>query len=230
VGHARAAPGVGAPRQRGTQEGKPADERKPDGQYVGVRRRRAGRDATTEERDYSVAIQVIDHISRMQVARYRSRIAIHDYPSCAADRHLLQPGDPRARGHRLGIGVVDALAKDYRYPLYRRRRSGDDQRADAREQLLGWQTDTRTKPLMEMTFGTMLKEGVHGLRDVPTARQFTTYVETDRGKHEAQRGTHDDLVMGYMGAQRVASEMVPRDPKRKRSARRHTVADDVTGY
>jgi hypothetical protein len=213
-----------------TEEGKPPDERKPDGQYVAFADVAAGRDATTEERDYSV-VQVIDHLSRMQVARYRSRIAIHDYPLVVLliaiyfNRAILAP---EVTG--LGIGVVDALAKDYRYPLYRRRRSGDDQRADAREQLLGWQTDTRTKPLMEMTFGTMLKEGVHGLRDVPTARQFTTFVETDRGKHEAQRGTHDDLVMGYMGAQRVASEMVPRDPKPKRSARRHTVADDVTGY
>jgi hypothetical protein len=122
------------------------------------------------------------------------------------------------------------LAKDYRYPLYRRRRAGDDQRADSREQLLGWQTDTRTKPLMEVTFGTALKEGVHGLRDVATARQFTTYVEDEKGNHGAQRGTFDDLVMAYMGVQRVASEMTPRDPNRKRSGRRHTVTDDLTGY
>jgi hypothetical protein len=43
----------------------------------------------------------------------------------------------------LGIGVVDALAKDYRYRmLYRRHRAGDDERADARERLLGWSTDS----------------------------------------------------------------------------------------
>jgi hypothetical protein len=60
--------------------------------------RRAGRrprSATTARS------RCIDHISRMQVARYRSRIAIHDYPLVVLlIAHLLQPGDPRARGHR----------------------------------------------------------------------------------------------------------------------------------
>jgi hypothetical protein len=218
------------PVNEATEAGKPAAERKPDGQYVAFVDVAAGKDATLEERDYSV-IQVIDHLSRMQVARYRSRIAIHDLPLVALLVALYYNAGilaPEVTG--LGIGVVDALAKDYRYPLYRRRRSGDDQRADSREQLLGWQTDTRTKPLMELTFGTALKEGVHGLRDVPTARQFTTYVEDEKGNHGAQRGTFDDLVMAYMGVQRVASEMTARDPNRKRSGRRHTVSDDITGY
>jgi hypothetical protein len=114
---------------------------------------RSGKDATLEERDYSV-IQVLDHLSRMQVARYRSRIPIHDCRCCwRCSSRCTTTGDPRAGGHGPGDRPVDALAKDYRYPLYRRRRAGDDQRADSREQLLGWQTDTRTKPLMEQTFG-----------------------------------------------------------------------------
>jgi hypothetical protein len=194
------------PVNEATEEGKPllsASRTASTSTFVDVRRQ----GATLEERDYSV-IQVIDHLSRMQVARYRSRIPIHDLPLAALLVALYYNGAvlaPEVTG--LGIGVVDALAKDYRYPLYRRHRSGDDRRADSREQLLGWQTDTRTKPLMEVTFGSALKEGVHGLRDVPTARQFTTYVEDDKGNHGAQRGTFDDLVMAYMGAQRVASEM-----------------------
>jgi hypothetical protein len=219
------------PVNAATEEGKPLLERKPDGQYVAFVDVAAGKDATLEERDYSV-IQVIDHLSRMQVARYRSRIPIHDLPLAALLVALYYNGAvlaPEVTG--LGIGVVDALAKDYRYPLYRRHRSGDDRRADSREQLLGWQTDTRTKPLMEVTFGSALKEGVHGLRDVPTARQFTTYVEDEKGNHGAQRGTFDDLVMAYMGAQRVASEMVPRDPKRKKvRGRAYRPNDPLLGY
>jgi hypothetical protein len=63
-----------------------------------------------------------------------------------------------------GQGVIDALRADYGYPLlYRRHRAGDDERQDSREFLLGWQTTLATKPLMEMTFGTALKEGWHGL-------------------------------------------------------------------
>jgi hypothetical protein len=113
-----------------------------------------------------------------------------------------------------GIALVDAL-KDYRYrKIYRRKRAGDDQRTDQREYLLGWQTDTRTKPLMEATFGTILKEGVHGLRDPQTGREFTTYVEDPKNpaKHGAQPGSHDDLAISSMGVHRVAGELRPARP------------------
>jgi hypothetical protein len=74
-----------------------------------------GQGNTLEERDYS-AIQVLDHVSHEQVARYRSRIPIHDLPLVALligtyyNEAWLAP---EVTG--LGIGVVDALAKDYRY-------------------------------------------------------------------------------------------------------------------
>lgn len=216
-----------------TQEGVPDAERKPDGQYVTFVDVAQGVAGTTEERDYT-AIQVIDHVSRMQVASYRSRIALHEVPliSLLIAVYFNQAWlAPEATG--LGIGVVDALRVDYRYPrLYRRRRAGDDTRQDARENLLGWYTDLRTKPLLEMTFGQALKEGTHGIRDIPTAREFTTYVESRPGKHEAQPGAFDDLAMSYMGAVRVASELKPRDPSRKPSGSggRRRVGDDITGY
>lgn len=215
-----------------SQETVPEAERRPDGQYVAFVDIAQGDGTTGEDRDYSV-IQVVDHVTRLQVARYRSRVPIHDLPILAylvGLHYNLAWLAPEVTG--LGIGVLDALAKDLRYPrLYRRRRAGDDRRADQREELLGWQTDLRTKPLMEQTMGQALKEGTHGLRDVATARQFTTYVEDDRGRHGAQRGTHDDLVMSYMGAVRIAAELKPRDSsKGRRSVVGHTVDDDVTGY
>jgi hypothetical protein len=54
-----------------SQEGVPDHQRKPDGQYVVFVDVAEGVAGTLEERDFS-AIQVLDHITRMQVARWRS--------------------------------------------------------------------------------------------------------------------------------------------------------------
>jgi len=128
----------------------------------------------------------------------------------------------------LGIGVLDALVQDMGYPMiYRRRRAGDDRRTDQREQLLGWYTDSRTKPLLEQTMYDVLKDGTHGIRDVGTAREFTTYVSDERGNHGAQKGSYDDRLMAYMGAVRLAHELAPIRPKKPRAPRR---VDPITGY
>jgi hypothetical protein len=214
-----------------TQAGLAADQRRPDGQYV-VFVDVAQGSGGTDDGDYS-AIQVLDHVTHTQVASYRSRVPMHDLPLLAYLVGLYyNDAWVAVEATGLGIGVLDALAKDYRYRmLYRRHRAGDDERADARERVLGWYTDVRTKPLMEQTFGQVLREGTHGLRCVPTAREINTYVIDPKNpaKHGAQAGAHDDLLMAFMGAHRVAAELVPRDPSRKRGAR-WRAADDVSGY
>jgi hypothetical protein len=218
-----------------TQEGLALEKRRPDGQYVIFADIGYGEGNTTGEGDYHAA-QVLDHMSRVQVARWRSRIPLHDVPLALFLLGLYFNTAwlaPEVNGP--GVGVVDVLAKDMKYPrLYRRGRRGDDDRSDRAGHLLGWQTDLRTKPLMEQTFGQALKDGTHGLRDVLTGREFTTYVEDpkNRAKHGAQKGAHDDLAMALMGAHRVAAELRPRDPsgKPRRSVRGHTVADDLTGW
>lgn len=181
--------------------------------------------------DYSV-IQVVDHVSRMQVARYRSRIAIHDLPLlCMLVGLYYNEAWLAVEKNALGVGVVDSLGKDYRYRrMYRTHRPGDEQRAGPMRERLGWATSPRTKPLMEQTFGELLKSEEHGLRDVATARELTTYVRdpNNPAKHGALKGSHDDLLMAYMGAQRVAAEMRPRDLSKKKKPR--PGFDSITGY
>jgi hypothetical protein len=84
---------------------------------------------------------------------------------------------------------------------------------------------------METTFGTALREGWHGLRCVPTAREFTTYVQDAKRPHihGAQQGAFDDLAISYMGVQHVASELTPRREGKKRAARWQP-HDDLTSY
>jgi hypothetical protein len=204
-----------------SQQGMQAHERGPDGQYVTFVDPAQGV-GTVEDADYS-AIQVIDHLSKMQVARYRSRVSIHQLPLLALliavyfNESWLAPEKTG-----LGIGLVETLRQDYRYRLlYRTRRRGDDDRSGPGDHLLGWSTNPQTKPLMEQTFGQALRDDVHGLRDPATAREFTTYVEDPKNpaRHGAQKGAHDDLAVCWMGAYRVASELKPRDPSKRRTGR-----------
>ena len=218
-----------------TEAGKPEHERKPDGQYVVFVDVAQGAGSTTEDRDWS-AIQVLDHITRLQVARYRSRVSIHDLPLLALlVATYYNEAWLAVEKTGLGIGVVETLMKDYRYRrLYRTRRAGDDERGDPKDHLVGWSTNPATKPLLEQTFGQLLKEGADGLRDPATAREYTTYVEDpkNRARHGAQKGSFDDLAVSFMGVQRVAAELRPREPGKKssRSVRGRTVSDDITGY
>jgi hypothetical protein len=214
-----------------TESVKADHERKPDGQYVVFADVAEGAGTTSDDRDYS-AIQVVDHMTRLQVARFRSRVPIHDLPLLVYLVGLyFNEAWVAVEKNALGIGVVDALAKDFRYRLmYRTRRPGDDPRGDAGGHAVGWATTPRTKPLMEQTFGQMLRAEEHGIRDVLTAREYSTYVEDPKNpaKHGAQKGAHDDLAMSFMGAHRVAAELRPRDPSKKRGAGRRMAGFDVS--
>lgn len=215
------------PRNAATRA--PEDEESKDGQYV-VFADVAQGVGTLDEGDYS-AIQVIDHESLMQVAAYHSRIPVHDLPLILfLVATYYNTAWLAVEVNNMGVGVIDSLRQDLRYPrLYRRGRQGDDSRDDRQGHQMGWLTSLRTKPLMEQTMGQALKEGTHGMRDLATARQFTTYVEDDRGRHGAEKGSYDDLLMSWMGALRVAStELKPRATSGKR--RRRTPRDPLTGY
>lgn len=191
------------------------DKRQAEGRYVAFADVAQG-EGTQEEGDYT-AVQVIDHITRMQVARYRSRLPVHDLPLVLVlIGTYWNTAQLAIEVNNMGVGVVESVARDYRYRLmYKRHRPGDDQRTDGSEFVLGWMTTQRSKPLMEQTFGQALKAGEHGLRDVPTGREFTTYVEDpkNRAKHGAQKGAFDDLAVSFMGAHRVASELQPLPPR-----------------
>jgi phage terminase large subunit len=112
--------------------------------------------------------------------------------------------------------------------MYRRQRV--DTTSNVPEQRVGWKTDKVTKPLIESGFGAALQDGTHGLRHPRTARQLNTYVVDEKGRHGAQEGEHDDLLMAAMIAVRVMDVLLPpRDGKRGQRIPRE-VTDELTGY
>jgi hypothetical protein len=162
------------------------DKRKPDGQYVVFVDVAVGQGGTAEEGDWH-AVQVLDHVTRRQVARYRSRIPVHDLPlllyliGLYFNEAWLAP-EINGPGHRR-----DRRAQRRTSPIYRRHRSGDDQRNDAKSYLLGWQTTS------EQVRWSRRSGGRHGLRDVPTAREFDVRAGPEAAtSHGAQPGSRRD--------------------------------------
>ncbi len=182
---------------------------------------------TFTEGDYH-CVQVFDHHSLQQVAVYESRIDVHELPLWVLLIALYyNRGWLAVEVNGPGIAVADPLHKDYRYPkMYRRKRI--DRLSQEVEKKPGWATDKVSKPAMEATFGSALQEGTHGLRDLRTARQLSTYVIDDRGRHGAVHGEHDDRLMACMIAHRVIETVRAPRPGGARKLREPT--DPVTGY
>ena len=185
---------------------------------------------TFEEGDFH-AIQVFDHRTRMQVAQHESRMDRHLMPLWVLLVALYYNEAWLAvEVNSVGVAVQDPIAKDYRYSRnYRRRRANTLGKDTGR--LVGWKTSPETKPIAEDAMGTALEGDTRGgLRSMRAVRQFTTYVQDEKGRRGAMPGEHDDLLMAAMIAQAVMEEYRPPREKGSRSVRGRTVNDEITGY
>jgi hypothetical protein len=178
----------------------------------------AGEEQTSSgESDYH-AIQVIDHLTRQQVAQYRSRV---DRDELAVQILLaaLYFNDALVAVEitgGLGLTPVEILHKRMGYrKLYRRRAQGTIR--ERPQPLLGWDTTRATKPGMEDEAKTLLREGSHGIRSLDLVSEMKTYVRFENGQRGADDDAFDDLLMAWMGAQRIA-QLIP--PKITRPERR----------
>jgi hypothetical protein len=197
------------------------------GQYVVAADVAEGEANTFTEGDFH-AIHVLDHVRKVQVAEYVSRMDVHLMPKWVLMVALYYNDAQLAvEVNGPGIAVIEPIQKDYRYSFCYRR-TKQDSTANRPVQLVGWKTDQVTKPLIEGTFAEALQEETHGIRSVECAREMNTYVVDERGRHGAQAGEHDDRLMAAMIARRVAVILQPR--RRKRRKQRFEAEDEVTGW
>jgi hypothetical protein len=206
----------------------PAEERV-DGAYVVAVDAASGEANTFTKGDFH-CVQVFDHRTHAQVAVHASRMDIHKLPLWVLLVALYYNRAWLAiEVQGPGIAVVDPLQKDYRYGrMYRRKRI--DRVRQVTEDKPGWSTDMVSKPVMEATFGAALQEGTHGLRDPRTARELSTYVITEKGKHEAQEGEHDDRLVTAMICHRVMEVVRPPRAGKRKGRLEREVIDPLTGY
>ena len=109
------------------------------------------------------------------------------------------------------------LQKKYNYPnLYMRERL--DGASDRAIMDYGFETTSRTKPIIIGELAQIMRETPWRECDIPTLKEMTTFVKKDNGKLEAIDGCHDDLVMAKAIAHFISKkqtnqwiEVVPED-------------------
>jgi hypothetical protein len=180
----------------------------------------AGEEVTSDGETDWHAIQVIDHLTREQVAQYRSRVdrdelAIEVLLAALYYNEALTAVEITGG---LGLTVVEILHKRMMYrKLYRRRAQGSTR--ERPQPLLGWDTNRNTKPAMEDEAAALLREGSHGVRSLALVAEMKTYVRFENGQRGADAGAHDDLLMAWMVAQRIAQLIPPRVTRPKKRER-----------
>lgn len=88
--------------------------------------------------------------------------------------------------------------------MFRRQRV--DKVTDTVEDVFGFETTVRTKPIIIGELVELMREDPTIEVDVETLKEMTTFVKKDNGKQEAIDGSHDDLVMAKAIAHFVASQ------------------------
>lgn len=208
------------------------EEPREPGQYVIANDVAGGEEETSTGDTAYHAIQVINHHTLEQVAQWRSRC---DPDLLPLELFLVGMYYNEAlvavetTGH-WGTPVVTALWRRLGYRrLYRRKAKGT--RDEKTQELLGWDTNRRTKPHLETSFREQLREGTHGIRSKALAFELTSYVKDERGRSGPDTDAFSDLLMAYMIGQYIAAEHRPRAPRKKSTpGRGWTPRNPITGY
>lgn len=143
--------------------------------------------------DWSVA-QVLNS-KKEQVATYRAQV----HPDYFADvlnslGYFFNTAKLAVENNNHGILTVTRLGKDFAYPNLYFETSVDKQTEDETV-IFGFRTTVKTKPLIIDKLRAALRDQELTLNDKTSIRELLTYVVTEEGKMEAEKGCHDDCVM-----------------------------------
>jgi hypothetical protein len=92
-----------------------------------------------------------------------------------------------------GLTTLKAVQREDYYNIFYMK--SYDKIADIVTQKMGWQTNSRTKPLMIDKFAEFLREKWLGIKSKLMIEECLTYVIDDKGSTNAQDGCYDDSVM-----------------------------------
>jgi len=156
--------------------------------------------------DYACA-QVIDRQSFDQVAVWHGHIDADQF-----GRELFKLGTwynnamIAPERNSIGIATVITLRDLYYANLWTRERVGGY--ADTLTKDLGWQTDSKTRPLIIGNSARALRDKLLGLHDEATLMELFSFQYDESGRAGGVPGSHDDRVMALM----IAIEMYNRVP------------------
>lgn len=145
-------------------------------------------------RDYSVA-QVLDSRKR-QVAVYRSNSPDPDYFATILEKLGYYYNEamlvPESNAH--GILTCTRLGKDFAYPRIWMV-TEVNKMTDRESTTIGFRTDAKTKPMCIDQLRASLREGELELNCKTTLKEMMSFIVTESGALEAEKGCHDDCVM-----------------------------------
>lgn len=153
------------------------------------------------KRDWSVA-QVLDEKKR-QVAVWRGQVDPDYYATILL--HLgRRYNDARiaVESNNHGILTCVRLGKDFAYPDFYQD-TIYDKAIDQETQRLGFSTNVKTKPMVIDQLRAALREGEITLYDRTTLEEMRSYIVTESGGMEAEKGCHDDCVMSLAIANHI---------------------------
>ena len=158
--------------------------------------------------DYHSA-QVIDHVTGVQVAEYRSRVNpdLLTMQVLLAALHYSSPWVLVEVTGGYGMPIARDLMHKFGYPrvYVRKRMESSREKSDDR---LGWSTNLQTKPMILALIHKLLREDTHGLRSMLTVLEMQTYVHHEDGSQGADDDAYDDLLMAW-GIAQVGRTEIP---------------------
>lgn len=161
------------------------------------------------------AIQVVEHPTQRQVARWRGRVDSHVLLHEAILAAVYYNGAILAPEITGGYGAPIATGawRRYGYPNVYRRTDIQGQNDNVAD-LYGWDTNTRTRPELIAWLEQQLAEGTDGIVDPLTADELTSFIYNDKGKPVPDIDHFSDLLMALMIAKLVARIRRPRVNRR----------------
>jgi hypothetical protein len=156
------------------------------------------------EGDYDCCV-VVDKETWEEVAELHGRWPAHVFARKARDLCLeyneaILAVERNSHGH----SVLNTLRNQLYYPYlyhYRRYDQGGSRT------ILGWDTNSRSKPVMIDGLDEAIREGLIGIHDEEFVKECLTYVYDEKGGTGAQPGCHDDRVVARAIALQVAKQV-----------------------
>lgn len=145
--------------------------------------------------DFSVA-DVIRVKDMKTVARFRSQLIDPDQFAHILDKlgrfYNWALIGPEVNNH--GLAVIQRL-RDLFYSNLYKRESGLDEVFETPTSKFGWKTTTITKPLAIDYLAEAIREGLVKDEDIVFVEEAFSYVRDEKGRTNAEEGTHDDTIM-----------------------------------
>ncbi len=164
-----------------------------------------GGDTAGEGSDYFTA-HVIDNITGEQVATMKHQMDEDLYTRqmyCLGNYYNEALVGIEANFSSFPIKELERLGYDNQYV-----RKKEDTFTKKLVKSYGFRTTSTTRPVIIAELVKIVREEIEKINDKATLEEMLTFVRNEKGRAEAQEGSHDDLVMGLAIAHHIREQQV----------------------